>query len=380
MFFGFFGLMLFFVFHLPIRHDYAAYTDQWSLIMEGKDPWLLPDGTITGNAYGPLFNLLSVPSALHHDLPRAFFTFIWFAAGAYLYMQLDNDRPKFKSQALFLIFFIFVNPYFFLSTVYYGQFDILVAALCLASVVMRLKGKDKFSGFFLALAFLMKIYPIVILPALVLEGWKVRRKLFVSFLVVVISGLGVSYLIWGNSTFEPFSFASGRESTAFSIFRWLRGVYSPVAGMHNYDRLSLPLMAISFCVILIIQIYRKLDPLLASILFLLVTLTFFKVGHSQFYTPLFFLMSFWFITEPRLNGRRIMFKLIALMPLLYISLIVFIYNATDDFAGGWAKMVDIIGLPMFVFSAFSIIALLKFALFPGSQKLPDERAGEPERG
>jgi len=98
-------------------------------------------------------------------------------------------------------------------------------------------------------------------------------------------------------------------------------------------------------------------------------------------------MAFWFITDRQLIGRRFVFKLIVAMPLIYISLIVFLYNITDDFGGGWSEMIDIIGLPLFVLSGISIAAILWNAIShpagltsPERQRrrafVPDKTAGK----
>ena len=370
LFFVFAGLVLYLSFQIDVRHDYAAYYDQWTVIIKGQDPWILPDGSPTGNAYGPLFNLLSIPFAIHPGLPKALFTITWLSVGAYLYRQIDLDGPGYWSQSLFLILFIFLNPFFLLSFVYYGQFDVLVAALCLASVLSRVKARDGWSGFFLGLAFLLKLYPLVILPALALQGWQVRWRLLFAFIATVAPTLLVAYLIWGGSIFEPLSFGSGRESTAFSIFFFLRGIYSPIGYVRSLDWASLPLMVASLLFLLSLHIKKRFDPLVSAILFLYVAFVFYKVGHSQFYTSLFFLLPYWFFTDRLLSPGHLVLKTISVLPLVYLSAGVLLYFATSEFAGGWARMLHLIGLPAFILTMLAIAWVLTYIL-RSSGVLPD---------
>ena len=47
------------------HHDYVEYMAHWDIFLKGGNPWVMPDGTFTGNAYGPPYLLYAFFYWLH---------------------------------------------------------------------------------------------------------------------------------------------------------------------------------------------------------------------------------------------------------------------------------------------------------------------------
>ncbi|MBE0429825.1 MAG: DUF2029 domain-containing protein [Thermoleophilia bacterium] len=362
LFLAYVGLILYICFFRPVGYlsDYPFFTHHWSLILHGKDPWLLPDGSMTGNAHPPLYNLLAIPYAIHDNLPRALFALVWLGLGAWLYWKLESENRMSTKRLLFLVAFIFLNP-FFMFTIYgyLGQYDILVAALSVASVLACTNKKDRLAGILLGLAVAFKIYPVVIMPALALKGRKVKWQFLYGFFIVIITVFGFSYLLWGNSIFVPISYAMGQKAATYSIFRVLRGVYPPLSTGLNW--LSLSLIVASLSILTVYHIKRQFEPLVASILFLMVTLTFYKVGFPQFYTTLFFLIPLWFFTDERLSNDFVL-KTVSIMPLVFISVSLAANLIYSKGTTSFSDMFSWVGAPTFILLMLAVIFIFRYAL------------------
>ena len=202
------------------RHDYAAYMAQWALVLSGGDPWS------TSNTYGPAYNLLAGLFALHPMLPKAVFVVSWQVGSWYLLHRLAH-RGVGLPWLIFWSAALPFNPLFWSFGVVYGSVDSLVAALCLMALACRQANRNLTAAIVLAVAVMLKIYPIVFAPFLGLAGRRVSWRFLTAFVVLVASGFLLSFLVWGEDTFHSFIYNSGRGSKLLSIFRFLRGDVSP---------------------------------------------------------------------------------------------------------------------------------------------------------
>ena len=274
------------------RHDYSAYSDQWSLIFSGADPWV-NHGVWTGNAYGIFFNFFAFFHALHPLFPKVLFILSWMLSGFWVLSQFQwSSREK---KELFLLFFL--NPLFLIEFLSYGLNDSVVASLVLFAVVLSERSKGIYAGILLGLGVLFKFVPLVLFPLFwVLPGQSIRswnHKFFASFFSVVLMGLILSYGLWGDSFLFPFTFASHRPPKDLSIFRFLISEMSLWAGVFSETRiavLSKTLIFLSSLMVFLSYFRKKISFIQAVAAEFLVTLMFYQVGHLQFQTSLLFLL------------------------------------------------------------------------------------------
>lgn len=114
------------------------------------------------------------------------------------------------------------------------------------------------------------------------------------------------------------------------------------------------------------------DPsaLLMASLSLFVPLTFYKVGHHQFYTPLFFLIPAWVFAH--VEDRRAQLHLLwrATLPLAWISLMALIYPVTHRYAPPYEWIRETVGLPTFLFNMYGAWIMLRAG--PNASARPGE--------
>jgi hypothetical protein len=271
------------------RLDYEAYTLQWQVVLDaGQSPWA--EGT--RNAYGPLYNLLAWVYQIDPFLPKALFVGLWICSSLY-FAAVALRRPDGVKWAYGITAAMLAGPFFALLVAHYGYFDILPAVLCLVAVGLRLKGRDAWAGLAVAAAVLLKYYPLAVVPFLMLDGRRIRWRLGIWCVVAIAIGMAGSLLVWGESTLQPLTFATDRESKWLSVFRYLRGPYSPLAlftDEPSADFLMLPAMLVlgggtwAWCWL------KRVPTVPACIVGLAVALQVYKVGHVQFQMPLVLLL------------------------------------------------------------------------------------------
>ncbi|KOP22560.1 hypothetical protein AMR41_30855 [Hapalosiphon sp. MRB220] len=363
------GLILLFIFIASLailtgfRHDYVAFTSQWSAILKGADPWNLEE-SIPVNAYGPLFNILALFFAIHPLAPKLLFCLAWLGVSVYLIKILSRRYREEPLVMLAGIFYVFINPFFWLTIAEYGLFDILPSIGCLIAIALSTKRRFYLSGLVLGIGVLFKYYPIVLLPLLMIDGRKLRFSPALSCIGTIISGLLISVAVWGMSTFSPILFASERESKVLSIFMFLRGKASPLrlfTDQPNLDAYSTYAMVLFVTLVFFLVWITKVEISLAAIIGILTALTFYKVGHSQFYTSIFLMVPFWYATSTLSETRKLKILLPIGLLLAWLIALQLVYNL---FGGMWQKpwiyLRDIVGLPTFVIECWSVISVIHY--------------------
>ena len=120
-------------------------------------------------------------------------------------INFKRDLDKITKLKIFLIFAF--NPFCVIFTSIYGLNDTLVAGLILLSLYFSISKNKKLnsliSGVSLAIATMVKIYPIFIVPLFIFRKRKVDITFFISYLLSILSIVGTSILIWGKSTLIP---------------------------------------------------------------------------------------------------------------------------------------------------------------------------------
>ncbi len=343
------------------RHDYVADLEIWAVILRGGDPWwLVPGKGVPLHAYGPLFNALALAAALNPLLPKLLFAFAYLATVAWLVKGVGPRRGLVGLPWVGRVAWL-ANPFVWVEIAYFGHWDILVAVVCVAAVHERSRGRDVAAGAWLAAGILLKYMPIVILPFLVVEGRRVRWRLLLAATLAAAAGLVLSWLIWGPSTFRAITYGAGRPSTLLSVFRFLRGAYSPlrlVSDAPNVDALALPCMALAGLAVFAWCWTRRVGPAAGSVLAVLATLLFYRVGFPQYQIVLLLLASYW-IVDGRWERDHFLgatlglyFGWLALFDVFY-ALVGGVLHPSDRFA--WVE--DVVGLPTFVLGCLLFAAV-----------------------
>ena len=336
--------------------DYKAYLNQWAIIIQGLDPW-----SGTDNAYLPIHNVFAPLAAINNSLPKIAFVFI-FAIPMYISSICDlNFKREIDFFSKLKIFAVFAfSPFCILITSYYGLNDTPVAGLIVLSLFLSLSNNKKqnslLSGISLALATMIKVYPIFIAPLFILRKKRIDITFLASYLISIITILFTSIIIWGKSTLIPILYASERNSKHLSFFNFFRRI----VGI-NFDEYSLYAMVFVLLIVLFFIYIYKIDLLPAVILTLAFEFTFYKVGHPQFFL-------FFFAVSP-MTIRYIYDKNLIIKGRLFLSFLMWIcflnfyqtfYTLACHMFRGFPHFLRGIGsLPYILFSILMLISLVK---------------------
>jgi hypothetical protein len=280
-----------------IHGDYDAFIQEWDAILAGRDPWLIAPH-IHINAYGPLFNVLAPFVWVNPLANKLLFASAYLAFVIWLIKDFGARRGLSVLSWPVVVFWL-INPFPWVEIAYYGQFDVIVAVACVAAVHGQVRGRDVFSGACLAIGVLLKYLPIVILPFLVFGQGRFRIRLLISCAALVISGLAVSVLVWGTSTFLPLTLAAvrGQDSSIYRLLASAQWWIRPFWDLPNLDRLKLPVLATSGIAVFAWCMARRTSPALSSALAILVTLLAYWVGFINYQMVFFCLISYWAVSE-----------------------------------------------------------------------------------
>jgi hypothetical protein len=358
------------------RHDYVADLEIWDAVLRGHDPWwLVAGGRIPLNAYGPLFNTLAALAWVNPMAPKLLFAFAYIVFPIWLVEEAEVRRRVFGLSRFGLVAWL-LNPFPWVEIAWFGHFDILVAVACVAAVHGCARGRDAFSGVSLAAGILLKYLPLVILPFLALDRRRFRPRLFLTTVLLVTLGLVCSVLVWGPSTFRPLTFAATRGSLLLSIFRFLRGVHSPlrlVWDTPDVDFLAVPCLAVAGGLVFAWCWCRRVDPATSALLAVLTTLLFYRVGFIQYQMVPFLLGSYWAMSPWGPTERD---RLLAISMGIYCGWLAGFDVYLASFGGivhpedPWAWIEEVVGLPMFLAGSLLLACLLRFSSNP---RVPDSQ-------
>ena len=351
------------------RHDYSAHMMVWNMVLHGGDPWFIPPGgDAVLNAYGPLFNALALLVRINTLAPKMLFAFSYLIFVVWLLKGFARRRGLVGLSA-FAVAAWLLNPFAWVEVAYFGHFDILVAVACVAAVHARARNRDAASGVSLAFGVLLKYLPIVLLPFLTVEGRRIRPKLIAATTIAIAAGLTASVLVWGPATFRPLTRAAGRSSELLSIFRFLRGTWSPLrvfSDAPNVDALSVPLLLAALAGLLAWCWRHSVRTEAAAVLSVLTTLLFYKVGFEQYQIVLFLLVSYWWwALDDRAGQRRDPMLRLALAGYFgWLALFDLFYGRIGGYLPPdepWSSAQEVVGLPTFVLGCVLLVAVLRVA-------------------
>jgi len=215
------------------------------------------------------------------------------------------------------------------------------------------------SGICLGLGVLLKFMPIVLLPFLILDRGRPRYRLLSAAAVTIVLGLGASVLLWGPATFRPLIFAAGRSSHHLSIYRFLKGYYSPLQWLNfneDPDQAAPVFMLMALLWAWLWVRKRMIEPAPAAVLAVLVTLMFYQVGFAQYHMVLFVLASYWM-----LSARGAIRGAIALWVALgcYFGWLSFFDVILSRINIDLRGMQEWIGLPTFLLGCLLLVSIVR---------------------
>lgn len=350
--------LLTFSYTVEPMHDYALYFRHWDLVLSGGDPWKKIEAA---NAYGPVYNLFAWLYQIDHQFPKLAFVSSWLFIAIYsMYRFLKDSKASVTQKWLFFIFWFF-NPFFLLSTVFYGFNDSFVALLVFIGLFLILQYKDRVAGVvIITLGVLTKLYPLFLLPY-VSRNKQQLLKLSLIFLLLLILTYLVTYLVWGGSFANAFGKANGRDPTLFSIMRFVNGAYFPseflaqvIIGLTNL----LVLLGVGYVFKLFWN--GKIEQHTAFLAGFTMLLMFYKAGQQQFYLTYFAIFAVWCLWEfkkeiPNLKA----FYSILVLGLWFALMAGVVYPLTHRMEGDYLWLRDLIGLPTFVILFAVVYFLLK---------------------
>jgi hypothetical protein len=346
-------------------HDYIVYVRQWRDVINGDNPW-----AGKRSAYGPGHYFIALIYNIYFDLPRYMFVGLWLlTCFEILTIAYRNSKLPLAHKHILAALLLF-NPFFWIIVARFGINDIFMTYCVITSLIFYRLKRHVLSGVLLGLGVSIKFIPFVMVPFLVLSNRQIKWKFALSCAATLFLIFAVSYLLWGDGFLRAFSFGANRPSTNLSIFRFLRGDYSPMhlfTSHPDYDKYSVMITLLLLFTFFIIHVKYNINPLVSSVISFGILLLLYKVGNHQFYTTFFFLVALLvcFEYEKLASRESVIFSLYIF--LIWISMATFFYLFTHRYINtDWRH---IIGLPTFILGSFSLGLLIKnYAIAPVSEK------------
>ena len=302
------SILILILFYGDSRHDYSFYTLTWESFANNENK-------VVHNGYGPIHLLLSYLFKIHYLVPKILFGFSFIFLS---YLVFKNIVKK-KEKILLIYFYITLQCNFLIisGVFFYGLNDALVTFFFIFSILFYLNQRFIFSGIFISIASLIKFYPVLFVPQLLIMNNKINFKLFLTIITFISSFLILfSFLFDYKLLLEPLSFGSTRGPKFASIIASLNYSFPNNEVVNLLIKYNSYILIMSVFLVYIFTFIKKTD-LFFSIIFLnIVILTIYKVGHTQYYIPLMVLSSLLLMFEKKyLEIFKILFPLILLLSL-----------------------------------------------------------------
>lgn len=312
-----------------VQHDYVAYTEIWTLIVSGGDPWS------TNNVYGPFFNLFAFPAALHPLVPKLVFALSFILVTIALAGLLVQRMSRKWTSSLIVFGLLLPANYLVIGIVFvYGLNDGLVAALVGAAVVARLARRNVLVGVLLGVAVLLKFYPLLLIPFFSLDRRSADVRILVSAGITCSLGMLMSFFVWGTGIFSAWSWIGSRDP---GMLAWQAGLRrSPLVSLPDsflgfMDSSSVVLMGIVLAAALAASWWLRMSWVEGAAFGLLASLLVYKGGHPQQYLPWLVLVGGILVMS---SSRARQFALVSLPLALFLGAFQwgFHYRTQDHFA------------------------------------------------
>jgi hypothetical protein len=192
--------------------------------------------------------------------------------------------------------------------------------------------------------------------------WKLSTPFVVAFISTILIVFSIGYAVWGSSVFQPFIYGESRASKIFSIYRYFRGEFSFLAplGIRSLDFLATPVLLSLLGVLFVFVARRKEGGSVVSVLLgYTIILSFYKVGHHQFYLPYLLLCALVIARNYAVPEFRRVLSPMALL-LAWIFACVVAYDWGGAYRGDFKIIREWVGLPTFALQLYLIRELIRF--------------------
>ena len=130
--------------------------------------------------YGPIFGIFAAPFAIPSE---AVGLLLWEVANAAAILIAVNMLPFTQKNKMILLLLCAIE---FSNSVFYMQFNPIIAAMIIISFVLVEKGKEQWATFFIVLGTLIKLYPVVGLAFILFSKSKPKFLLWTAIWSVVL--------------------------------------------------------------------------------------------------------------------------------------------------------------------------------------------------
>ncbi|HEU0002173.1 MAG TPA: glycosyltransferase family 87 protein [Ktedonobacteraceae bacterium] len=246
-----------------------------------------------------IFSLPLFASGLGYQV---FFALFMIIAAAVIYLLIARFRSR--PAAIVFAFYLAVGSW----ATALGRFDLVPAALTLGAVILAARARWNWAYFLIALATLLKLYPVIFIPIFLIAqqkqisgSWKVWQRwqglaLFVATCAIVTI---VSLLLNVGNTLYPINYFLSRPiqvESAPGTLLWLgQFIHFPAQYIFTYQSLNFSsllahkvsllstfLLVVGLCYTFWLQWRDKLDIFTASLVTLLVVVILGKVFSPQY--------------------------------------------------------------------------------------------------
>ena len=360
---------------MQVLHDYPTYVAIWGKIYAGNDPWVI-NGSFSGNAYGPIYNLFAGLPKIHPKLPHLVFVLSYFISVLFLVYHMMSSQTYTDKVQKIALYIVMLNPIFLIFGLKYGNNDLLLAAF-LSLGLLFIYSRPVLSGVFIAMSIAFKIVPILFLPILVFKNRRINFRFIAGFLFTFMGIYSISFYIWGENVFFPFLFARPSDPSWFSIYRSLE-YYS--INLRPYMN---PLLIATLCLFYALAFFKNIK--IWTAVYLCYTLIFVlsaKLNH-QYWMAQIFCLAF-FILENKdsiLRSKVTMFSMICYYSWVFFAAILFDYTyGYHHVSAHIDKYIKYyMGIPTFCVSVFLIASCIKNIVFTDNQIKLNEHLSPAKR-
>jgi len=344
-------IMLWVCVQTGIQHDHLVYNALWRQFLNGEDPWPLNGYR---NAYGPFHTIAGYLLPLGDVGPKLFFCSCLLLANILILKELIKERGITGINLIYLIA-IPTNALFIGIGFVFGLNDALVAAFIGFAVILRLRGKNLFSGICIGIAALIKYYPILLLPFFAVERKNLNFSTIASGTTLFIVGFVSAQLIWNEGgPINAIVFGSNR-GTDLSLIHSLLVVFPKSKFVNMLAAYNTIFVLAGVFLTFILVWIKKVNWLEGATLGYLVVLTIYKVGHQNFYLPfLILLICLPLIKRESADKMAIFFAPIAIffsiLHMMYIDIIEAYWLPIRDYSGFIIFSVNIICIATYIIS------------------------------
>ncbi|RJQ26510.1 DUF2029 domain-containing protein [Candidatus Parcubacteria bacterium] len=247
---------------LPGYPDFNIHYYAPGLVLKGLNPYVVQDRFFTQYVYPPFGLLFFLPFTF---LPFLVAQKVWivmslmfFTASIYLiFKTLNKKYSSLMGLTLTAWFFIFYFPLKF--SLGMGQINLLILFLVTLSIYLLNKKQDYLSGFFLAVSFVLKFFPVLFIPYLLLiRRWKVLISFVFSTVILnavtfVFLKSDITIYFWKNIFLDLV-----RSSKDYYYNQSLDGSFLRMFGQNSFSSGSVLVTALILLLVTFAVIYKNI--------------------------------------------------------------------------------------------------------------------------